>query len=106
MGFSVAAPALLPRWCRAQTLARANGRLELARSVAFAAGPALAGALVSWAGASAAFVLAAVLSAAAVALLWRLVEPPRALAPGRHPLLELRDGAHWSGGMRCCGRSC
>ena len=82
-------PALLP----AADLARANSRLELARSAAFAAGPALAGALVAWAGASAAFVLATLLSGAAVALLLRLHEPLRVPAAPRHPLLELRDGA-------------
>ena len=47
----------------------------------------------AWAGAPAAFVLATMLSAAAVALLLRLHEPPRAPAAPRHPLLELRDGA-------------
>ena len=93
VGYSVAAPALLPALVPSEALARANGRLELARSAAFAAGPALAGALVAWAGASAAFVLATLLSASAVALLWRLHEPPRTPAAPRHPLLELRDGA-------------
>jgi predicted MFS family arabinose efflux permease len=93
VGYSVAAPALLPALVPADALARANGRLELARSAAFAAGPALAGALVAWAGASAAFVLATLLSASAAALLWRLHEPPRAPTAPRHPLLELRDGA-------------
>ena len=93
VGYSVAAPALLPALVPSDALARANGRLELARSAAFAAGPALAGALVAWAGASAAFVLATLLSASAVALLWRLHEPPRTPAAPRHPLLELRDGA-------------
>jgi predicted MFS family arabinose efflux permease len=93
VGFSVAAPALVPVLVRADLLARANGRLELARSAAFAAGPALAGALVAWAGASAAFVLASVLSVAAVGLLWRLAEPARAPAPPRHPMLEIKDGA-------------
>ncbi len=93
VGYSVAAPALLPALVPPDALARANGRLELARSAAFAAGPALAGALVAWAGASAAFVLATLLSASAVVLLWRLHEPPRTPAAARHPLLELRDGA-------------
>lgn len=93
VGFSVAAPALVPALVPGRLLGLANGRLELARSAAFAAGPALAGALVAWAGASAAFVLAAVLSAAAAVLLWRLSEPARAPAPPRHPLLEIRDGA-------------
>jgi predicted MFS family arabinose efflux permease len=74
-------------------LARANGRLELARSAAFAGGPALAGALVAWAGAPAAFVLAAVLSAAAAVLLMRLHEPARPAPVARHPLRELADGA-------------
>ncbi len=95
VGFSVAAPALVPALVPREWLARANGRLELARSAAYAGGPALAGALVAWAGASAAFVLAAVLSASAVALLWGLTEPARAAAPPRHPLLEIRDGAQF-----------
>ncbi|MGJ7567318.1 MFS transporter [Variovorax sp. GB1R11] len=95
VGFSVAAPALVPSLVPRASLAAANGRLELARSAAFTAGPALAGALVAWAGAPAAFVLAAVLSVAAVGLLWRLAEAPRAPATGRHPLLELRDGAQF-----------
>src|SRR5512140_755940 len=93
VGFSVAAPALIPGLVPRDQLGRANGRIELARSAAYAAGPALAGALVAWAGASSAFVLAAMLSASAVALLWRLHEPPRPPLPARHPLLEIRDGA-------------
>ena len=94
VGFSVAAPALVPRLVPPQALAAANGRLELARSAAFAAGPALAGALVAWAGATPAFVLAAVLSAAALALLLSLPETaPMALAARRHPLVELKEGA-------------
>jgi len=93
--FSVAAPALVPAIVPRQALARANGRLELARSMAFAAGPALAGALVAWAGASSAFVLATVLSAAAVALLLGLAEPARTPVARRHALLEIRDGAQF-----------
>lgn len=94
VGFSVAAPALVPALVPREALARANGQLELARSAAFAAGPALGGALVSWAGAPAAFVLAAILSVAALGLMLRLTEPAPAPATRRHPLLELRDGAH------------
>ncbi|MDP3619545.1 MAG: MFS transporter [Ramlibacter sp.] len=95
VGYSVAAPALVPGLVPRDMLAQANGRLELARSMAYAAGPAIAGAMVAWAGASAAFVVAAVLSCAAVVLLLRLNEPPRPAAPARHPLLEIRDGAHF-----------
>ncbi len=93
VGFSVAAPALVPALVARDALTLANGRLELARSAAFAAGPALAGALVAWAGASAAFVLAAMLSASAVLLLLGIWEPRRESAPARHPLLEIQDGA-------------
>jgi predicted MFS family arabinose efflux permease len=94
VGFSVAAPALVPALVPRAELGAANGRLELARSVAFAAGPALAGALVAWAGASLAFVVAAVLSAMALTLLLRLPETPRpGLAARRHPFVELAEGA-------------
>lgn len=92
VGFSVAAPALVPALVPREALAAANGRLELARSAAFAAGPALAGALVSWAGASPAFVLAAMLSVGAISLLLRLPEPARAPVAPRHPWAELKEG--------------
>lgn len=92
VAFSVAAPALVPALVPRDALARANGRLELARSAAYTGGPALAGALVAWAGASSAFVLAAVLSAAAALALWGIVEPHRAPVAPRHPLLDLKDG--------------
>jgi predicted MFS family arabinose efflux permease len=95
VGFTVAAPALVPALVPRELHARANGRLELARSAAYAGGPALAGALVAWAGASSAFVVAALLSLAAVALLWRLAEPARAPAAPRHALIEIREGAQF-----------
>ena len=93
VGFTVAAPALVPALVPRESFAAANGRLELARSVAFAAGPALAGALVSWAGASAAFVLASMLSAAALLLLIKVPEPPRASTAPRSVKQELAEGA-------------
>lgn len=93
VGFSVGAPALVPAWVPAASLGVANTRLELARSLAFAAGPSLAGVLVSWAGASAAFVLATMLSVAALMLLLGLPEPARASKPARHVMAELKAGA-------------
>lgn len=97
VGFSVAAPALVPALVPRSLLGAANSRLELARSLAYAGGPALAGAVVGtsmrWAGGSLAFALATALSLAAVALLARLPEPPRTSAPPRHPWLDLREGA-------------
>jgi predicted MFS family arabinose efflux permease len=93
VAFSVAAPALVPALVPREALAAANGRLELARSVAFAAGPAVAGALVSWAGGSIAFGLAAALSALAVLVLVGVAEPPRPALSPRHVLRDLREGA-------------
>lgn len=93
VGFSVAAPALVPTLVPKTSLARANARLELARSIAFAAGPAIAGALVAWAGAGTAFALAAALSVFAVLWLMRLPAVPAASGPRRHLLDELRHGA-------------
>ena len=51
VAYSVAAPALVPSLVPAGRLAMANRWLELTRSTAFAAGPALGGAVVGWAGA-------------------------------------------------------
>jgi len=93
VGFSVAAPALVPQLVPQGALARANARLELARSAAFAAGPAVGGALVAWAGASPAFVCATALSTLATLLLLRLPASQRATGPQRHVLDELRHGA-------------
>ncbi|MCW5658121.1 MAG: MFS transporter [Burkholderiaceae bacterium] len=93
VGFSVAAPALVPTLVAKDDLARANARLELARSVAFAAGPALAGALVAWTGAGTAFVLATALSVFAALQLLRLPAVPPQRAARRHLLDELRHGA-------------
>lgn len=93
VAFSVAAPSLVPALVPPESLGAANGRLELARSMAYAAGPALAGAMVSWLGGSSAFVLATCLSLGAVMMLWRIVEPHRPAAPARHPLVDIREGA-------------
>ena len=93
VGFSVAAPALVPALVPQAALARANGRIELARSVALAAGPALAGALVAWAGASIALALSAALSVVAVLLLAGIDEPVRAAVAPRHPSTEQHEGA-------------
>jgi predicted MFS family arabinose efflux permease len=91
--YSVAAPALVPSLVAPATLPAANARIELARTVAFAAGPALGGALVGWVGGAPAFGFAAALSIVAVILLARIHEPAREVTPRRHPLREIREGA-------------
>jgi predicted MFS family arabinose efflux permease len=95
VAYSVAAPSLVPALVPREALARANSRVELARTLAFAAGPALGGALVGWSGATPAFAFAATLSACAVVLLAGLDEPPRPPLPPRHPVEDLREGARF-----------
>jgi predicted MFS family arabinose efflux permease len=91
--YSVAAPALVPSLVTSQLLPAANARIELARTVAFASGPALGGVLVGWVGAAPAFGCAAALSVIAVVLLSGIYEPARQPAPRRHPLQEIKEGA-------------
>ena len=93
VAYSVGAPSLLPSLVPRAALQRANGWIELARTVAITAGPAAAGAIVGWFGGEPAFGFAAVLSLGAVFLLAGLHEPARPSAPARHPLRDLRDGA-------------
>src|SRR5271167_421812 len=73
--YSVAAPALVPSLVSPQLLPAANARIELARTIAFASGPALGGVLVGWVGAAPAFGCAAALSVVAVVLLAGIYEP-------------------------------
>ena len=91
--YSVAAPALVPSLVSPQQLPAANTRIELARTIAFASGPALGGFLVGWFGAAPAFAFAVALSVIAVVLLSGLYEPKRTPAPRRHPLHEIKEGA-------------
>jgi predicted MFS family arabinose efflux permease len=93
VAYSVAAPALVPSLVSPDLLPAANARIELARTVAFASGPALGGVLVGWIGAAPAFGFAAALSMIAVVLLSGIYEPTRAPAPRRRPLQDIREGA-------------
>lgn len=92
--YSVAAPALIPAIVPRAQLGDANRWLELARSAAYAGGPAIGGAIVGWTGAPAAYVLATVLSILAVMFLRSL---PSSQGPGRkgvrNLLHDLREGA-------------
>jgi predicted MFS family arabinose efflux permease len=93
--YSVAAPALVPSLVVPQLLPAANARIELARTVAFASGPAVGGVLVGWVGAAPAFGFAAALSVIAVVLLSGIDEPARPLVPRRHPLKDIKEGANF-----------
>ena len=105
VAFSVAAPALVPALVPREGLARANGLLELARSAAFAAGPALGGIVVGWAGASPAFVVAAILSAIAV-LSSSACPSRRACRRGVISCRTCRRAPASYGAIACCARSC
>jgi len=90
--YSVAAPALVPSLVEPQLLPAANARIELARTIAFASGPALGGVLVGW-----------------LVLRPHSVSPRRSRSsrwccfreclsrtgtrPRRHPLQEIKEGA-------------
>lgn len=101
VAYSVATPTLVPALVPAALLGRANARIELGRTLAFAGGPALGGALVGWIGAGPAFAAAAALSLMAAALLAGGREPPRSPSAGPpsprslsagHPLRDVADG--------------
>lgn len=96
--YNVAAPAMVPSLVSRDQLASANRWLELARSAAFAAGPALGGVLVSWSGAPTAYVLATALSLLAAILLAGLPESQVAIRIRRHVLVDLREGAAFVAG--------
>src|SRR3954469_25862526 len=55
VAFSVAAPSLVPSLVPPKSLPAANARIELARTIAFAGGPAIGGVLTGWVGAAPAF---------------------------------------------------
>ncbi len=100
VAYSATAPALVPALVEPTALAAANGRLELARTVAFAGGPALAGTLVGWTGGAPAFGVAAAMSTCAVFLLAGLREPARPARPPHRLLSEIREGAGFVLGHR------
>ena len=94
--YSVATPSLVPSLVPPTSLPAANARIELARTVALAAGPALGGVLVGWVGAAPAFGVAAALSVMAAVLLAGIYEPVREPVPRRHPLREIKEGASFA----------
>jgi predicted MFS family arabinose efflux permease len=90
--FSVAAPALVPSLVDKEGLPAANARLELARTMAFAGGPAVGGVLVGWVGPAVAFAAAAALSLIAALLLSRIQETPPGCGSNGSPLQAIREG--------------
>ena len=95
VAYSVTAPSLIPSIVDKRHLIAANGRIELVRSIAFASGPALGGALVGWTGANWAFASAALLSSMAVIALVGIPEPRLSASSLRHPIADMREGVHF-----------
>lgn len=92
LGVGVAVPSAVPQLVARDRLMDANGWLELGRSVAFISGPVVAGAIVSFAGAETAFVVATVACGAAVALIARMDIARTAPASARNAWREVADG--------------
>lgn len=103
VAFSVATPGLVSELVPRSALAQANARLEVARSMAFASGPAVAGSLVAWAGGLPTMALAVALSGLAVFALFGLRPAatvaaqhlPERSRPKRHLLAEVVEGVRF-----------
>lgn len=100
VSYFVVVPAMVPRVVPRSRLTEANRWLELARSVAYIGGPALAGVVIAGGGVLAAYALAAATALAGVALLSRLPREARPVHQPRRPLAELRQAAVFVVGHR------
>lgn len=99
VAYSVAVPNAVRDLVPPDSLARSNGQIELARSIATTAGPALAGALVGYVGSNAAFGIAASLSILAVVNLASLPRDTRTQrASTKSPLKDIIEGARFVSG--------
>jgi predicted MFS family arabinose efflux permease len=98
VAYSVSAPALVPGVVPATALPAANARIEVARTSALAAGPALGGLLVESLGCGSAIAVAAGLSVVAAALLFGIEEPSRPAPARRDVWRDMRDGAAFVAG--------
>jgi predicted MFS family arabinose efflux permease len=92
LGASVAIPSTVPQLVARDRLMDANRLLELGRSIAFISGPVIAGAIVSFAGAETAFIVATVACSAAVALIARIDTVRTPPTSSRRVFGEIADG--------------
>lgn len=90
--YSVASPALVASFVIKEQLINANRSIEIAKSVAFTAGPALGGILASYLSGGLAFILAFLLSIVSAVFLIRLPKEPLIEKSGRNVIQELCDG--------------
>lgn len=90
--YSVASPALVASFVIKEQLINANRSIEIAKSVAFTAGPALGGILASYLSGGLAFILAFSLSIVSAVFLICLPKEPLIEKSGRNVIQELCDG--------------
>ncbi|OCF91900.1 hypothetical protein A9G17_01610 [Gilliamella sp. wkB7] len=90
--YSVANPALVASFVIKEQLINANRSIEIAKSVAFTAGPALGGILASYLSGGLAFILAFSLSIVSAVFLICLPKEPLLEKSGRNIIQELCDG--------------
>ena len=90
--YSVASPALVASFAIKEQLINANRSIEIAKSVAFTAGPALGGILASYLSGGLAFILAFSLSIVSAVFLICLPKEPLIEKSGRNIIQELCDG--------------
>ncbi|PXZ01290.1 MFS transporter [Gilliamella apicola] len=90
--YSVASPALVASFVIKEQLINANRSIEIAKSVAFTAGPALGGILASYLSGGLAFILAFLLSIVNAVFLICLPKEPLIEKSGRNVIQELCDG--------------
>ncbi|OTP87676.1 hypothetical protein B6D12_07670 [Gilliamella apicola] len=90
--YSVASPALVASFVIKEQLINANRSIEIAKSVAFTAGPALGGILASYLSGGLAFILAFSLSIVSAVFLMCLPKEPLIEKSGRNIIQELCDG--------------
>ena len=90
--YSVASPALVASFVIKEQLINANRSIEIAKSVAFTAGPALGGILASYLSGGLAFILAFSLSIVSAVFLICLPKEPLIEKSGRNIIQELCNG--------------
>ncbi|PHM44778.1 nickel resistance protein [Xenorhabdus mauleonii] len=93
--YSVATPALVAAVVDKDHLLTANRKLEIARSIAFTAGPSVGGVLAGWSSGIFAFLAAFILSMVSVWYLSRLPNEKRQPPSGRHVMQELSEGVRF-----------
>ncbi len=90
--YSVASPALVALFVIKEQLINANRSIEIAKSVAFTAGPALGGILAGYFSGGLAFILAFLLSIVSAVFLICLPKKSILIKSGRNIFQELCDG--------------